>query len=326
MKLKKLFIPVVIIQLILVIFLGVKIRDKQQQVLGVSINPLLKENLLFPKNDDYKSFYEPDQGTSVESLSFMGINADATYKINDDGLNQIQNYQASKSAGIYRIITLGDSFTYGLHVNTQENYPSQLENLLNSKLKCKNIKKFEVLNLGVEGYDIAYSVERYKLRGQKYNPDLILWFLINDDFYRLNEALIPLGTKYLAEEQASGQYEKHIKSNEYAYAFHKAEDEIVAEAGGRDAVLKMQENKMNELKNYYKGPLLIFTEGVENSVSNLLQNFKENNKNTYLYLNIPGLIQEPAFPDGHPTAKGYSIIVNNLYNYITINNLIPCNK
>jgi hypothetical protein len=50
-----------------------------------------------------------------------------------------------KREGTYRVIALGDSWTYGVVVNDHETYPAQLERLLNEK---GSGPRGEVLNLG----------------------------------------------------------------------------------------------------------------------------------------------------------------------------------
>ncbi len=259
----------------------------------------------------------------------MGLNYSVINHINADGLNQMQDYPATKSAGTYRIITIGDSFTYGENVNTQENYPSQLENLLNSKLQCKNIKKFEVLNLGVGAYDIPYTVERYKLKGQKYSPNLVLWLFIGDDLFRADEELIPLAQKYEDQEKTSGEYQKLTKKGIYYQAWTDAENKIINEAGGKDAMLKLQLANLKQINTLYTGPLIVFTFPYnQQSIIDTLKEFVNSRKNTYFYDGLPDIYQNSNLylPDQHPSSQGYTAIVNNLYGYLTQNNIIPCQK
>ena len=56
-----------------------------------------------------------------------------------------------KNKDTFRIITLGDSFTFGMYINTKDNWTELLEDKLNSDMGCKNISMFEVINLGVGG-------------------------------------------------------------------------------------------------------------------------------------------------------------------------------
>lgn len=61
---KIIFLSVIIFELAVISFLAVKIYLYKQQVLGenVSINPILKDDVIFPNQDretDLKYFYEP---------------------------------------------------------------------------------------------------------------------------------------------------------------------------------------------------------------------------------------------------------------------------
>lgn len=295
-----------------------------------NVNTISQNNLLFPKNYNYKYFYEPKPNSEIiESLQWMGLDYSITNTINADGLNQISNYVTTKSAGTYRIITIGDSFTYGQNVNTKDNYPTQLENLLNSQFKCKNINKFEIINLGVSGYDISYTIERLKLRGLKYNPDLVLFLLINDDFYRYDEALIPLFKKFENQEKNTGEFDKLNKEGKYYYAWKKAQSLIINQTGGEDAMLKAQIKNLSKIKSVYNGPLALLTSPLlDRNVKVSLSEFTNNRNDTYFYNNLPDIYtrNEFFFPDKHPTAEGYKTIVSSIYKYITNNNVIPCQK
>ena len=128
------------------------------------------------KSDRFPHYYEPQPDTIInDHPAWLGEYV--SYSINHDGLNDRMDYPVARVPGVHRIITLGDSFTYGLFVNTTENYSEVLEDMLNAKA-CKDTgESFEVINLGVPAYDIGYAAERYRLRGAKYKPDVVIWFL-----------------------------------------------------------------------------------------------------------------------------------------------------
>jgi len=168
----------IIAELIAIFLLGTKAYNKQNNT-AMIVNPIKKEQLLFSNGGILEHFYESVPNKVIEEQWEDRV---VTYTINSDTLNERFEYTVDKPKDTFRIISLGDSWTYGLGVDTQYNYSEVLEDLLNNNLRCKNFKKFEVINLGLYGYDIEYSVERFRVRGQKYNPDLIVWFVRNDDF------------------------------------------------------------------------------------------------------------------------------------------------
>jgi hypothetical protein len=70
--------------------------------------------------------------------------------INSHGLRD-EEFSLAKPADRFRILALGDSFTYGHGVRSEETYVKQLEAMLNHKLGNRGIR-YEVLNAGVPGY------------------------------------------------------------------------------------------------------------------------------------------------------------------------------
>ncbi|MFH1850299.1 MAG: GDSL-type esterase/lipase family protein [archaeon] len=94
------------------------------------------------------------------------------YAVNSDGFRD-KNYTVGRPAGKERIIVLGDSYTFGLGVHSNETFPKILESRLGHR--------YEVLNFGVTGYDTEEEVTMLESVGLKYNPDLVVVaFLTND--------------------------------------------------------------------------------------------------------------------------------------------------
>jgi hypothetical protein len=64
-----------------------------------------------------------------------------------------------------RIVAIGDSFTFGQCVNDDQSFPAQLERLLPGS---------EVLNLGVMGYGHDQALQRLRVHGLAYQPDVVV--------------------------------------------------------------------------------------------------------------------------------------------------------
>ena len=106
--------------------------------------------------------------------------AEYTIKINGQGLRQNQDVPLQKKAGQYRILVLGDSFTFGLGVNNDETYPAQLEKLLNG---TNGGGKYEVINAGFAGGNCPLTHYLFlKDHGRQFSPDLVIegFFAGND--------------------------------------------------------------------------------------------------------------------------------------------------
>lgn len=82
--------------------------------------------------------------------------------------------RANDSAEYHRIICYGDSFTYGLGVETDKTYPSQLENLLNSRAgkQC-----FAVTNRGLSGANSSQVLKNLSGDLEEIKPELVTFLI-----------------------------------------------------------------------------------------------------------------------------------------------------
>ncbi len=78
---------------------------------------------------------------------------------------------AQKPDGVFRIIALGGSNTFGFAVSDSQTWPAQLERVLNKKLPGR----FEVWNAGLSAYTMTQKVEYARQIVKKYSPDLVLF-------------------------------------------------------------------------------------------------------------------------------------------------------
>ncbi len=110
-----------------------------------------------------------------------GQMAGPTININKDGYRGKICPVKKKSGDHVRIMSLGDSVTFGCGLAEDEaTYCSKLETILNKD----NIfgKSWEVMNFGVSGYNTINEVEYLKVKGLKYDPDIvILQTCVNDN-------------------------------------------------------------------------------------------------------------------------------------------------
>jgi lysophospholipase L1-like esterase len=76
----------------------------------------------------------------------------------------------AKPAGVRRIVMLGDSITFGNSVAWNQTFSYVLQQILNERA---GRREFEVLNLGVSGYNTAGSSYAARARPQ-FSPDVIV--------------------------------------------------------------------------------------------------------------------------------------------------------
>lgn len=92
--------------------------------------------------------------------------------------NRDATYPEEKAAGVFRVIVVGDSFTYGGKVQYDDTFPKRLERMLNLNNKQR---KVEVLNWGIPGYSTVQEGTLVQRAVKYYHPDLIiLQITLND--------------------------------------------------------------------------------------------------------------------------------------------------
>jgi lysophospholipase L1-like esterase len=85
---------------------------------------------------------------------------------------------AAKSEDAFRIVCLGDSWTFGANVDDDATYPRRLADRLGRKYPHG---RFEVRNLGVMGYSSHQGLELLRRRALALHPDVVvLGFAMND--------------------------------------------------------------------------------------------------------------------------------------------------
>lgn len=87
---------------------------------------------------------------------------------------------APDKAGAFRILVLGDSFTFGTDVREEEAFPRVLESLLNQR----GGPRAQVINAGVPGWSPFQYAQYYEHYGRQLDPDLVIvGFFVGNDAY-----------------------------------------------------------------------------------------------------------------------------------------------
>jgi hypothetical protein len=94
-------------------------------------------------------------------------------------------YKFDKAPGLYRVIVLGDSFTWGVGLAEKERFTNILEKLLSERYPKRS---FEVLNFGINGYTTANERNVLGKTRLIFKPDLVIvGFCINDTQPKIRE-------------------------------------------------------------------------------------------------------------------------------------------
>jgi len=84
-----------------------------------------------------------------------------------------------KQQNEFRILSLGESSTFGACVDDDQTYSAQLEKLLNAG---QHTTSYKVINAGVSGYTSFQSLKYLETRGLSLQPDLLLFYHEQNDF------------------------------------------------------------------------------------------------------------------------------------------------
>lgn len=89
------------------------------------------------------------------------------YDINSLGFRDAET-QYFKTSSVFRVLALGDSFTFGEGVAYGRRYTEIIERALDN---------IEVINMGIQGYGLDQSMLLLEKRGFTFSPDLVLIFV-----------------------------------------------------------------------------------------------------------------------------------------------------
>lgn len=123
------------------------------------------------------------------------------YEIDSQRIRGDKVYSKAKPVGKFRILMLGDSYTYGNEVQDDENFPYYMERIL---------PNVEVLNMGAGGYGMDQMVLKYKHHGKAYHPDLVIVGLFVGDFERASVGFFAFAKPKFIFNESSGAF--HLKN------------------------------------------------------------------------------------------------------------------
>lgn len=311
---RSLFIFIVTLQCFVMLGLFFNIYEKGKQV-KVSVNPLKSDSFELIPHGKFTSFYDPIP-QKLESMTVPpGIDYIPQNVSNSDGFNEDREYSIVKNNNTYRIIAIGDSFTYGIYVSSKENWTSVLERALNSASYCPQYT-FEVINMGVPAYDNEYSIERFRRKGVKYSPDLVIWLQVEPK--RINELIMPTVAAFEKKHQA-GKANLGVETGQFRNTVYR---QIVSRYGDAK-VLEYQKKVIEKIGKYYKSSLLLIPiPHLSNDEKNMLKNVTLGNDQWYYF---DGLRKFSVFEnDGHPDKKGHKMIGEDIFDFVVSSDIAKC--
>lgn len=282
---------------------------------------LSKDALVFADHPRFKYYFSLKPNV-VQEVQPDWLPYKAVYTHNLDGLHERFDYAIAKTPNTVRIVTLGDSFTFGEYVSTADNWTEKLENTLNQQSAFCGKHKFEVINLGMSSFDIPYIIERYLTIGEKYQPDIIVWLEAGSGFARHNEFMRPLietceqakptlspdtpqvDTYYQCWNQASKQLVDDYPPTQFAELLAKDFDLFFTKVEPSHFFMitfqiSAQDKRSAEILSYYR------------------QRYPQ----AHFESVIPDLKPDESLPDRHPNVQGHTQIAGSIFKYLKRNAL-----
>ena len=299
-----------------------QLRFPSAKVLGdQSVAVINKENVITSAASRFKYYTElRPNSTDYDHPSWLPYQA--TYTFNSDGINDTSNYTIEKPVNTYRIIALGDSFTFGHYVNTVDSWPEQLETMLTLNGNLCSGKKIEVLNLGMRGFDIPYIVERYKTIGNKYHPDLIIWMESGSGYFRNIELMQPLIEECNQNLRLSSSSDLNMAKTDYNYCWHEAEYKVEKEYT-QEGLVKLLDPYWDDFYRTVDPSLVYYltfkSNSENNDLSHILRSWQEQHPQAHYLSLITDLKGNQLLADEHPSASGHKKIAQTIYSFLVQN-------
>lgn len=132
------------------------------------------EESFFPGDPDLQFAIRPNAETVLARKDFR-----ITMRSNARGF---RGPDRGPKGDAFRILALGDSFTFGWGVEQDETFEVQMERLQAATNEAGGEPELEVINAGVPGYNLYQSVLSLEKKGWKLEPDVVLFgaFVQND--------------------------------------------------------------------------------------------------------------------------------------------------
>ena len=146
-------------------------------LLSLAILEIGTRLLLPPLDDEEMNVFDAEIGKTLRP-GYKGTSLGVEIEINSHGLRSPET-TLEKPVGTYRILVLGDSWTFGVGVVQDETYPAQLEGILRQRFPGRDI---EVINAGVSGYETFNESIWFERCGYKFEPDVTVigYYPVND--------------------------------------------------------------------------------------------------------------------------------------------------
>lgn len=140
---------------------------------------------------------------------------DVTVSTNSERFRGRNEFKLEPPSSVLRIVTLGDSITFGFGANDDETYPAQLEQILSTSLGPNRI---EVINAGVGDTGTGDQALWYDIWVKRFHPHLVVLGVsgsdVDDDLAR---SLFELGASGKASPRSPEDIRRFARRPQWVY-------------------------------------------------------------------------------------------------------------
>lgn len=243
----------------------------------------------------------------------------ATHTVTTQGFNERRLYATTTPEDVTRILMLGHSYVFGMYVNTDANYSEQLEDIIHERCRTN----VEVINAGMPGYDVEYTNAWYEEHASQFGADTIVW-LMDQGLETINEVTFPLNEQCL-RRVSQDEYNKVQSGGDVS---HPCSDEAVAVLYNqmtRDEILSYQGTILERTlaDDTIKWVLMQVRDTAY--VGRYLEGLAREHDHVYSVTLADDTDSKPyRLPDYHPNPKGHRYIAEQLFEYLTREQLLSC--
>ena len=297
--------------------------------------------------------FKPKPLSATSGRSFSN-EFDYVYRHNSFGFRDVEHAYA-KDESVFRILGLGDSFTYGVGADFEQTYLYLLEKMFNER--AGKHPSVEIIKAGIPRYYSEPELILLNEYGREYSPDLILiGFLPNDviDTYYGLDAVVLDKSGYLKTQVAAelGQFGTWL--NQYSHAlrillrrftayrmaqlYEPRREDVYVENGFHERDwqrLEQDYEQMVSVADQFEADVVIIHIPQQAPWSEKhfypperLANWATEHGAGFIDV-LPALIQSSANDvlyyekDGHATPTGYAIIAKEVHDYLISGGFVP---
>ena len=307
-KIRLLILTIVICFVILELVAGLYLPRHTPEFFRESKDP----NLVYELKEGYEGYFNG----LIYKIRMTNI------KISNQGLRD-KEFEVRKPENTFRIVCLGDSFTFGWGVETNETFCKRIESYLNANSSTN----YETLNFGIPGYNAKQleTLLRKKIIG--ISPDMIIYAFSPNDL----EPVIPIHNNkdslhlFLTKNLLSYRF---FFVSFYSIIDHfKEENSEVYEKKEKLKELKSLIKYLEQLKSEKDVSILVvilFEEGGKDAIKMI-------NNSSFPSLNMPKEVdlsskQYVIRGDNHPNALGHKLIFEKIIERIEEESIIDVKK